>query len=74
MKLSQAALNAMPENSRLRKLLAVELNVDIRTVNKYADENSDNSILTTVKSVRVIAKETGMIQDEIVIEERATAA
>ena len=69
MKLSKAALNEMPENSRLRKVLAVELNIDIRTVNKYADENSDNSVLTTVKAVKVIARETGMIQDEIVIEE-----
>lgn len=74
MKLSQAALNAMPEASRLRKLLAAELNVDLRTIDSHADSNKDNSILTTVKAVRVIAKETGLIQDEIVTEERAHAA
>lgn len=70
MKLSQTALNAMPEGSRLRKLLAVELNIDIRTVNKHADDNVDNNVLTTVKAVKTIARETGMIQDEIVIEEK----
>jgi hypothetical protein len=74
MKLSQSALNAMPEHSRLRKLLAVELDLDIRSVNKYADENLDNNLLTTVKAVKVISRETGMIQDEIVIEEKVNIA
>lgn len=74
MKLSQQALNAMPKDSRLRKLLAVELDLDIRTVNTYADRNEENNLLTTVKAVKVISKETGLIQDEIVIEERQHAA
>lgn len=74
MKLSQQALSAMPKDSRLRKLLAVELDLDIRTVNTYADRNEENNLLTTVKAVKVISKETGLIQDEIVIEERQHAA
>lgn len=74
MKLSQAALNAMPPDSRLRKLLAVELDCDIRTVDKHANENGENNILTTIKAAKVIARETGMIQDEIVVEEKQNHA
>lgn len=78
MKLSQAAINELPENGRLRKLLAAELNVDVRTVNRCIEENDDkygdNSILTTVKSVQVISRETGLLQNEIVTESKAHAA
>lgn len=69
MKLSKAAIKALNNDGKLRKRLAYELNVHITSVDRWIEENEEkeDSRLTTVKAVNVISEETGMSQDEILI-------
>lgn len=74
MKLSKPAVKAIKDNSDLRRLLAYVIRVHVQTVWEYAKKNDTNGPLTAIKAIEAIASETGMFQNQILVDEKAFAA
>lgn len=64
--LSDKAKNAI--TTRCQNLLAVEFNCHSATVGRWIKENENNGDLTKAKAVQIISKETGLPENEILVE------
>lgn len=75
MKLSKAAIEAIQNKDvlRLRNRLSLELDVHSATVERWARDNDDDNRLTTVTALQIISEETGLSQEEILINVNSAA-
>lgn len=71
--LSKQAIEAMPTGSKARKRLAYEFNVHINTVDSWIEDNKEDGPLTRVNALNFISEETGMSQEEILINVNSAA-
>ena len=63
MRLSEKAKDAINKGTRLKNLLAVELECSVFTIKRWLDDNDVR--LTAPVSTQIIEKETGLTIDEI---------
>lgn len=68
MKLSEKAITEVRGSRRIINLLAVEHDCNSRTVERWAETNEANGDLTKITSLKVISKETGLKQSEILVD------
>lgn len=75
MKLTQHAKEAVKNNKRARARLQLILDKSEYTINRYIQDNEENSMLTTAAALKVIREETGLADTEILeeVEEKAAA-
>ena len=69
MKLSTLALDVLLVRTKLRQEIADILGVTDQTVKSYRRDNDSNSPLTLTSIVELISKESGLTQDQILIDE-----
>lgn len=69
MKLSTLALDVLLVRPKLRQEIADTLGVTDQTVKSYRRDNESNSPLTLISIVELISKESGLTQDQILIDE-----
>lgn len=62
------------ERLRLRNRLALELDVHFSSLERWLKENENDGPLTRASALKLIEEETGMAQEEILIDENAHAA
>lgn len=72
MKLTEKAIAAISNRSVILSL-ALGLDFTELWINKLISANKDNGPLTTVKAIQIIKEETGLVDDEILEAETATA-
>ncbi len=53
---------------RIRNRLAFELDYSQQSIENWLEENADDGKLTTAKALKIICEETGMTQDQILME------
>lgn len=68
MKLTDQAIKLLKQKN-VRMAIAVKLGFTDQWVYKSLNKNKDNGPLTTVHALRVIKKETGLTNSEILLEE-----
>lgn len=70
MKLSQTALPKV-KDKKVRRALAEELDVIDQMINIYIKKNKPNGPLTTFAALKVIRENTGLTDQEILVDEEA---
>lgn len=73
MKLTNQALEAIAEKGRIRNLIAAEFDCSEATVRRWAEKNESDNDLTKRKALEIIARETGLTDDQILTQEPAKA-
>lgn len=73
MKLTDQAITALTEKSRIRNLIAAEFGCLEITVSRWVGKNDPNGDLTKRKAIEIISRETGMTEEEILTQEPAQA-
>lgn len=63
MRITQKALKEIKSDTRIKTLLALELNKSVYTITRWIEDNDDN--LTKAAALKVIRKETGLKDREI---------
>ena len=71
MRLTQTALNKITVKTRV--LIALALDLSEQTVNRYLTQNREDGPITRVTALKIIQEETGLTQDQILTESKATA-
>lgn len=71
MKLSQQAINALKNNKRARARLQLEFDKSEYTINRYIADN--DIMLTTASALVIIREETGMKNNQILVNSRVAA-
>lgn len=71
MKITDKGIQAIRENKRLRNRLAFELDKSPATIHRLISENEANGDLTKAKFLQIISEETGLVDTELLEEERA---
>lgn len=69
--LTSKALAEIKSNTRLKNLLALELDRSVHTIEKWIKDNDE--MLTTASALEVIRKETGLTDSEILEREETGA-
>ncbi len=71
MKLSPQAILILQntDNSKLRNRLVYELDTHINSLNRWIEKNEENGDLTKILALQIIEEETGLAQEEILLEE-----
>lgn len=74
MKLKQTIIDMLIANRSLRLSVALGLGFGEVWTDRLIAANKDNGPLTTAKSLQVIKQETGLVDSEILEEEKVTAS
>lgn len=70
MEIASKALLAIRKNMKCRNRLAFELNKSQQTIARWLDDN--DILLTTAAALQIIREETGLTDDEILVQEPAS--
>lgn len=73
MKLNESIIAELKNHKRARARLQLELDKSEYTINRYISENEINGDLTKAAALKVIQEETGLAQDKILEDSKATA-
>lgn len=73
MTIAEQILNKLKDNTRLKSMLALEMNKSIYTVQGWITENAADGPLTKIKALRIIASELGQDVDELLEDSKSTA-
>ncbi len=66
-RLKASVIEAIRKNQSIRNRLQLELNRSYPTIQRWLDSN--NEMLTTATSLRIISEETGISQENLLAEE-----
>lgn len=68
MELTKKCLSLIEGNSKIRNLIAAALGVTESSVRRWLDGKSNHEMLTTASALKVIREETGLTDDQILME------
>lgn len=71
MRISDKALNAIKESTRLKNLLALAMDCSVYTIDRWIKEGGDN--LTKATALKIIREETGLSDSDLLEEQIAIA-
>lgn len=66
MKLTKKALGIVSKDNGIKAKLCATLDASYFTMQRWLNENKDDSRLTTVAAINLIKEETGLTQEEII--------